>query len=45
MQSVAQSFEALEKFRRDAQNLGFEVDQGPINNRGSEVVGVITVKG
>ena len=45
MQSVAQSFEALEKFRRDAQGLGFEVEQGPINNRGTEVVGVITVRG
>lgn len=45
MQSVAQNFEALEKFRRDAQSLGFEIDQGPINNRGTEVVGVITVRG
>lgn len=45
MQSVARSFEALERFRRDAQNLGFEIEQGPINNRGDEVVGVITVKG
>jgi general secretion pathway protein L len=45
MQSVAQNFESLEKFRRDAQELGFEIDQGPINNRGTEVVGVITVKG
>ncbi|MFT6268158.1 MAG: general secretion pathway protein L [Alphaproteobacteria bacterium] len=45
MQSVAQSFEALENFRRDAQNLGFEVEQGAINNRGDEVIGVITVRG
>lgn len=45
MQSVAQNFEDLEKFRRDAQSLGFEVDQGAINNRGDEVVGVITVRG
>jgi general secretion pathway protein L len=45
MQSVAQNFEDLEKFRRHAQNLGFEVDQGAINNRGDEVIGVITVRG
>ena len=45
MQSVAQNFEDLEKFRRDAQSLGFEVDQGAINNRGDEVIGVITVRG
>jgi general secretion pathway protein L len=45
MQSVSQNFEALEKFRRDAQNLGFEVEQGAINNRGDEVIGVITVRG
>lgn len=45
IQSVAQNFEALETFRRDAQSLGFEVEQGAINNRGSEVVGLITVRG
>jgi general secretion pathway protein L len=45
IQSVAQNFEALESFRRDAQNLGFEVEQGAINNRGDEVIGVITVRG
>lgn len=45
MQSVAGSFEALEKFKRDAQTLGFEVEQGAFNNRGSEVVGMIVVKG
>lgn len=45
IQSVAQSFEALENFRRKAQGLGFEVEQGAFNNRGDEVVGVITVRG
>jgi general secretion pathway protein L len=45
MQSVAQNFEELENFRREAQNLGFEVEQGAINNRGDEVIGVITVRG
>lgn len=45
IQSVAQNFEALESFRRNAQNLGFEVEQGALNNRGDEVIGVITVRG
>ncbi|WP_395338682.1 type II secretion system protein GspL [Ningiella sp. W23] len=45
MQSVADNFEALERFRRDVQTLGFEVDQGAINNQGDKVVGVIVVKG
>ncbi|MBF7074360.1 type II secretion system protein GspL [Glaciecola sp. MH2013] len=45
MQSVADNFEALEKFRRDVQALGFEVDQGAINNKGDQVVGTIVVKG
>jgi general secretion pathway protein L len=45
MQSVASNFEALEKFRREVQALGFEVDQGAINNRGDEVIGTIVIKG
>lgn len=45
MQSVANNFESLERFRRDVQSLGFAVDQGAINNRGDQVVGVIIVKG
>ncbi len=45
MQSVANNFESLERFRRDIQSLGLQVDQGAINNRGDQVVGVIVVKG
>jgi len=45
MQSVANNFESLERFRRDVQSLGFAVDQGAINNQGDQVVGVIVVKG
>jgi general secretion pathway protein L len=45
MQSVASNFEALEKFRREIQDLGFEVDQGAINNKGDQVVGTIIIKG
>jgi general secretion pathway protein L len=45
MQSVADNFESLERFRRDVQSLGFAVDQGAINNQGDQVVGVIVVKG
>lgn len=45
IQSVGRNFEALENFTRSAQNLGFEVEQGAINNRDTEVIGVITVRG
>lgn len=45
MQSVANNFESLERFRRDIQALGFEVEQGAINNQGEQVVGVVIVKG
>jgi general secretion pathway protein L len=45
MQSVANNFESLERFRRDIQALGFEVDQGAINNQGDKVVGVVIVRG
>jgi general secretion pathway protein L len=45
MQSVANNFESLERFRRDVQALGFEVDQGAINNQGDKVVGVVIVRG
>lgn len=45
MQSVANNFESLERFRRDIQALGFEVDQGAINNQGDQVVGVVIVRG
>ncbi|MFT5277807.1 MAG: general secretion pathway protein L [Glaciecola sp.] len=45
MQSVANNFESLEKFRREVQDLGFEVDQGAINNKGDQVVGTIIIKG
>jgi general secretion pathway protein L len=45
MQSVASNFESLEKFRREVQALGFEVDQGAINNKGDQVVGTIIIKG
>lgn len=45
MQSVANNFESLERFRRDIQALGFEVDQGAINNQGDQVVGVVIIRG
>jgi general secretion pathway protein L len=45
MQSVASNFESLEKFRREVQALGFEVDQGAINNKGEQVIGTIIIKG
>jgi general secretion pathway protein L len=43
-QAVAQSFEALDKFRQLAESSGFEVQQGAINNSGERVIGSISVK-
>ena len=45
MQSQAKNFEALEKFRREAQALGFDVDQGAINNKGDLVTGAMVIRG
>lgn len=45
MQSVASSFDALEQFRREAESMGFEIQQGAINNRGDQVTGQIVVGG
>jgi general secretion pathway protein L len=45
MQSVANNFDSLERFRREVQALGFEVDQGAITNQGDQVVGTIVIKG
>ncbi|GAB3014275.1 type II secretion system protein GspL [Bowmanella dokdonensis] len=44
MQAVAGSFEALEQFRRLAEGLGFEVQQGAINNQDSQVVGSLSIR-
>jgi len=45
MQSVANNFESLERFKRDAELLGFAVEQGAINNKGEQVTGSIVIKG
>ncbi|WP_218354198.1 type II secretion system protein GspL [Alteromonas lipotrueiana] len=44
MQAMGDNFEALEQFRRLAQNAGFEVDQGAINNRDNKVIGNVTIR-
>jgi general secretion pathway protein L len=45
MQSVASNFESLERFKRNAEQLGFSVEQGAINNQGDRVSGAIVIKG
>ena len=45
MQSVARNFESLERFKRNAEQLGFSVEQGAINNQGDRVSGAIVIKG
>lgn len=44
MQAVAANFEALEQFRRLAEQQGFEVQPGAINNRDNQVVGSIAIR-
>lgn len=44
MQAVADGYEALETFKRLAEQQGFTVEQGAINNRENQVVGSLMVK-
>ncbi|TDF36427.1 type II secretion system protein GspL [Alteromonadaceae bacterium M269] len=44
LQAVASSFEALQKFSQMAEQQGFTVQQGAVNNRDTEVVGSITIR-
>lgn len=44
MQALAGNFEALETFRRQAEQAGFTVEQGAINNRDNAVIGNVTIR-
>lgn len=44
MQAVGKNFEALEVFRRQAESMGFTVEQGAINNRDDEVIGSVLIR-
>lgn len=44
IQAEGKSFEALEQFRRQAQNAGFTVEQGAINNRENVVIGTVSIR-
>lgn len=44
MQAVADGYDALETFKRLAEQQGFTVEQGAINNRENQVVGSLLVK-
>ncbi|MEW9797734.1 type II secretion system protein GspL [Alteromonas sp. CYL-A6] len=44
MQAVGKDFEALERFRRQAESAGFVVEQGAINNRDNDVIGTVSVR-
>ena len=43
MQAVASNFESLEQFKKLAEAQGFEVQQGAINNKDSQVIGTLTI--
>ncbi|MCW8093276.1 type II secretion system protein GspL [Alteromonas sp. ASW11-130] len=45
MQAAGKNFEALEQFKKHAEQAGFEVESGAINNRGDEFVGTIAIRG
>ncbi|WP_018982307.1 type II secretion system protein GspL [Salinimonas chungwhensis] len=44
MQAMAANFEALEAFRRRAEQAGFTVEQGAINNRDNAVIGNVSIR-
>lgn len=44
IQAEASSFEALEQFKQRAQQQGFEVQQGAINNTDSGVIGSLSIR-
>nr|WP_321824937.1 type II secretion system protein GspL [Alteromonas macleodii] len=44
IQAQGKNFEALEQFKRTAENAGFMVEQGAINNRDNGVVGTVSVR-
>lgn len=44
MQAIADNFESLESFKRQAEASGFQVEQGAINNQDNRVVGSLLVR-
>ncbi|MFT2092230.1 type II secretion system protein GspL [Paraglaciecola sp. 2405UD69-4] len=44
IQVIAANFDALDKFKRQAEAQGFEVEQGAINQKGDQVVGTLSVR-
>ncbi len=44
LQAVANNYEALEMFKRLAQQKGFEVEQGAINNKDNQVIGALSIR-
>lgn len=45
LQAAASNFTALERFSNQAEQSGFSVEQGAINNRDNQVIGSIIIKG
>ncbi len=44
IQAIAGNFDALERFRRVAEQQGLQVQQGTINNQDSQVIGSISIR-
>jgi general secretion pathway protein L len=44
MQAVATNFDALDKFKRQAEAQGFTVEQGSINQKDNQVIGTLSIR-
>ncbi len=44
MQAIATNFDALDKFKREAESQGFSVQQGAINQKDNQVIGTLTIR-
>jgi general secretion pathway protein L len=44
LQAIANNFEALEQFKRLAEQQGFSVQQGAINNKDNQVIGSLSIR-
>jgi general secretion pathway protein L len=44
IQAVATNFDALDKFKRQAEAQGFTVEQGSINQKDNQVIGSLSIR-
>ncbi|MFT5812149.1 MAG: general secretion pathway protein L, partial [Rubritalea sp.] len=44
IQVVASNFDALDRFKRQAESQGFTVEQGSINQKNNQVIGSLSIR-